>query len=177
MKRLAYLLPLAVFAVLIAYFLVGLGRDPSKIPSALIDKPLPEFSLPPIEGGPGKGLTSALFRGRVSVLNVFASWCIPCRAEHKIITRLAGMNIAPIYGLNYKDPPAAALAWLDELGNPYAAIGADTDGRVGIDLGVYGIPETFIIDGDGRIRFKHVGAVTDAVLDDELIPLIKKLGK
>ena len=177
MKRLAYLLPLAVFAVLAAYFFVGLGRDPSKIPSALIDKPLPEFALPPIEGGPGEGISSALFRGRVSVLNVFASWCVPCRAEHKVITRLAEMKLAQVYGLNYKDRPAAALAWLDELGNPYAAIGADTTGRVGLELGVYGIPETFVVDPGGRIRYKHVGPVNDAVLDDEIIPLIKELGK
>lgn len=177
MKRLAYLLPLGVFAVMAIYFFVGLGMDPSKIPSALIDKPLPEFTLPPIEGGSMEGLSSALFRDRVSVLNVFASWCIPCRAEHKIITRLAKMKIAAVYGLNFKDPPASALAWLDELGNPYAAIGADTDGRVGIDLGVYGIPETFIIDRGGRIRYKHVGQVTRAVLDDEIIPLIRELSK
>ncbi len=177
MKRLAYVLPLVVFAVLAVYFFVGLGRDSKVIPSALIDKPVPEFTLPPIEGGPGDGLSTADLKGRVSVLNVFASWCIPCRAEHKIITQLAEMKIAPVYGFNFRDPPNAALAWLDELGNPYAAIGADTDGRVAIDFGVYGIPETFIIDRGGRIRYKRVGAITPDILKKEIIPLIKELSK
>jgi len=176
--RLLYLLPLSVFLVLAVYFAIGLTKDPNILPSALINKPVPEFSLPPIEGGPGKGFSSADLKGNgVSVVNVFASWCVPCRAEHAYITRLAEMKIAAVYGFNFKDRPEAALAWLDELGNPYAAIGADTEGQVAIDFGVYGIPETFVIDRGGRIRFKHVGAITPDLLKDQIVPLIRKLSK
>ena len=177
MKHLPYLLPAAVFAVLVGYFAVGLTKDPRLIPSALIDKPVPTFTLPAIEGMAGKGLASADLKGRVSVVNVFASWCVPCRAEHPLIEHLAAMKIAAVYGLNYKDAPADASQWLSNLGNPYAEIGADRSGRVGIDWGVYGVPETFIVDAGGRIRHKHVGPVTPQVLENTLIPLIKSLSQ
>lgn len=175
-RRLFYLLPLAVFLVLAIYFAIGLTRDPGVLPSALIDKPAPDFTLPPIEGGPGNGFSSADLKGDgVTIVNVFASWCLPCRVEHPLITRLAEMKIAKVYGLNYKDKPEAALRWLAELGNPYAAIGADPKGRTAINFGVYGIPETFIIDSTGTIRYKHVGPLTPEILNTTIVPIIKKL--
>jgi cytochrome c biogenesis protein CcmG/thiol:disulfide interchange protein DsbE len=177
-NRLLYIMPLSVFLVLAVYFAIGLTKDPSILPSALIDKPVPEFSLPPIEGGPGKGFSSADLKGNgVSVVNVFASWCVPCRIEHPQITRLAGLKVATLYGLNFKDEPKAALKWLKQLGNPYAAIGADTKGRAAIDWGVYGIPETFIIDNGGVIRYKYVGPITARRLDRDILPIIKKLSR
>ena len=177
-NRLLYIMPLSVFLVLAVYFAIGLTKDPSILPSALIDKPVPEFSLPPIEGGPGKGFSSADLKGNgVSVVNVFASWCVPCRIEHPQITRLAGLKVATLYGLNFKDEPKAALKWLKQLGNPYAAIGADTKGRAAIDWGVYGIPETFIIDNGGVIRYKYVGPITARRLDRDILPIIRKLSR
>ena len=175
-SRLPYLLPLVLFAVLAAYFAVGLTKDPKIIPSALIDQPAPEFSLPPIEGGKGSGFSTAdLKQGKVSVVNVFASWCVPCRAEHPEINRLARMGVAQVFGLNYKDEPVKALAWLNELGDGYTAVGADRSGRVGIDWGVYGVPETFIVDGTGRIRFKHVGPIVGDKLEKQILPVIRQL--
>lgn len=174
-RRWLYLLPLALFLVLSGYFAIGLTKDPHVLPSALIDKPAPEFKLPPIDGGRGEGFSTADFEGQVSVVNIFASWCIPCRAEHKYINQLAEMNIVPVYGLNYKDEPTAALAWLNELGDSYTAIGADRDGRVGIDWGVYGVPETFVIDRTGRIRYKHVGPIVGDKLEKEVLPVIRQV--
>ena len=176
-KRLVYLVPLAVFLVMAVYFAVGLTKDPRVIPSALIDKPVPEFALPPISGGKGKGFSSADLKGGVTVVNVFASWCIPCRAEHPLITELAEMKIARVYGLNYKDNPADALRWLKALGDSYYATGADRDGRVGIDWGVYGVPETFIVDDQGNIRHKHVGPMSPDILKNRIVPIIKELKK
>lgn len=175
-SRLPYLLPLGLFLVLALYFAVGLTKDPKIIPSALIDKPAPEFTLPPVAGGKTPGFATAdLKKGRVSVVNVFASWCVPCRAEHPEINKLAKMGIVPVYGLNYKDTPQAARAWLDKLGDNYTATGADESGRVGIDWGVYGVPETFIVDGTGRIRFKHVGPIVGDKLEKEILPLIRSI--
>ncbi|MEQ8666910.1 MAG: DsbE family thiol:disulfide interchange protein [Rhodospirillales bacterium] len=176
-RRWLFLVPVLVFGILAIYFAVGLTRDPSKIPSALIDKPAPEFALPGIEGRGGPGFSTAdLRQGEISVVNVFASWCVPCRAEHPVINRLAGLGVARVYGLNYKDKAAEASAWLDKLGDAYTAIGADASGRVGIDWGVYGVPETFIVDGAGIIRFKHVGPLTDADLEDTILPVIREIG-
>ena len=175
MKRLFYILPLAVFALLVVYFAIGLTMDPKVLPSALIDKPVPEFVLPPIAGGRGTGFSDDDLKGGLSVVNVFASWCIPCRAEHPQVTRLAAMGVATVYGLNYKDEAADARQWLRDLGDPYAEIGADRDGRVGIDWGVYGVPETFIVDAEGRIRHKHVGPMTPDALSGEILPIIKAL--
>lgn len=177
MRRLLYVLPLAVFAVLAVYFALGLGMDPKIIPSALIDKPVPQFTLPPIEGRAGRGFSDADLKNGVSVVNVFASWCIPCKAEHPFITRLAGMGVATVYGLNYKNEAADALRWLADLGDPYDEIGADRDGRVGIDWGVYGVPETFIVDAKGRIRHKHVGPLTQKALEGEVLPIIRELSQ
>lgn len=173
--RLVYVLPLAALAVLAVVFLLGLQMDPRIVPSALIDKPVPEFALPPITGGPGKGLASADLGGRLSVVNVWASWCIPCKAEHPLVERLARSGLATVYGLNYKDEPDDALKWLNDLGNPYAEIGADRDGRVGIDWGVYGVPETFIVDREGRIRHKQIGQLTSKIVDGEILPFLRVL--
>ena len=159
------------------YFALGLGMDPKIIPSALIDKPVPQFTLPPIEGGAGRGFSDADLKDGVSVVNVFASWCVPCRIEHPVITRLAEMKVARVYGLNYKDDSKAALKWLADLGDPYDAHGADTKGRVAIDFGVYGIPETFIIDAAGVIRYKYVGPISAERLDTEILPLIRTLSQ
>lgn len=160
MIRVITFLPLAVAAVLAAVFLLVLfsGRDPSVIPSPLIDKPAPAFRVPSLLGG--KPLTEAEFKGRVTVFNVFSSWCLPCRAEHPMLKALARDGKARMIGLNYKDKAEDAKAWLKALGNPFARIGADRTGRTAIDWGVYGVPETFIIDRTGRIRFKQVGPIT-----------------
>jgi cytochrome c biogenesis protein CcmG/thiol:disulfide interchange protein DsbE len=189
-KRLFYLLPLAVFMAMAVYFAIGLTKDSSILPSVLIDKSVPDFALPPIEGGPGKGFSNVDLKSRdagkgeptkankgVSVVNVFASWCVPCRVEHPVIMRLAELKVAKLYGLNYKDDPKAALKWLADLGDPYTAHGADTKGRVAIDFGVYGIPETFIIDATGTIRYKYVGPISAERLEDEILPIIKKLSQ
>lgn len=174
LRHFLYLLPLLVFLGLSAYFAVGLSKDPSELPSALIDKPVPEFELPPlVEDLPG--MVTADFGGEVVMVNVFASWCVPCRLEHPLITRLADDGILPVFGLNYKDEKADAIAWLDELGNSYTRIGWDLSGRVGIDWGVYGVPETYIIGKQGRIRYKYVGPIFAEVLNETIIPIIREL--
>ena len=169
-------IPLVLFAALAGVFLLNIDKDASVVPSVLIDKPAPEFSLPPLPGR-DKGLSRAdLTKGEVSVLNVFASWCIPCRGEHPLIKRLSREANVPVYGLNYKEKaPEDGVKWLDELGDPYAAVGMDLSGRTGIDFGVYGVPETFIIDGNGQIRYKHVGPVTVEVLEKVLLPKIAEI--
>ncbi len=168
-----YLLPGAVFAVLVAGFYFGLGIDTMVLPSPLIDKPAPRFKLPPLAQGT-QGFSSADLQGHVSLVNAFASWCTPCRAEHPVLNALARAKRVPIYGIDYKDKRDTALAWIAALGNPYTRIGAD-DGRVGIDWGVYGVPETFIVDRTGRIRYKHVGPLTEADVAHTILPLVARL--
>ena len=174
--RLIYLSPVLLFGIVAGYFLWGLDpdRDPREIPSVLIDKPAPEFSLPPVQGRP-LGLSTADLKGEVSLVNVFASWCTACRYEHPQFMRLKAEGIVPVHGLNYKDRPEDAAAWLDKLGDPYTRTGADISGRVAIEWGVYGVPETFVISKDGQIAYKHIGAVTPKVLDETLLPLIRRL--
>jgi len=173
-RHFLYFLPLLVFLGISVYFAIGLGKDPREIPSALIDKPVPQFELPPlVEDLPG--LASADFGGEVVMVNVFASWCIPCRIEHPLITRLADDGILPVYGINYKDEKADAIAWLDELGNSYARIGWDLSGRVGIEWGVYGVPESYIVGKQGRIRYKHVGPISREALNETILPIIREL--
>lgn len=174
--RSLYLLPVLIFVGVGIGLAVGLTRDPSTLPSALIDRPVPAFELPPIEGLPGEGLTSADLEGEVSLLNVFASWCVPCRAEHPLLMELAERGIV-INGIDYKDPPEQAARWLGELGNPFVRIGADRSGRVAIDFGVYGVPETFVIDREGRIRHKHVGPLQPRDLEKTLLPLLDQLNR
>jgi cytochrome c biogenesis protein CcmG, thiol:disulfide interchange protein DsbE len=168
-----YLVPAGVFAALVAGFYVGLGRDSTVLPSPLIDHPAPQFALPPLFAGQ-HGFATADLSGHVSLVNAFASWCAPCREEHPALEALARTGRVPIYGIDYKDKTAAARAWIAELGNPYARIGAD-DGRVGIDWGVYGVPETFLVDRTGRIRYKHVGPLSEADIRHTILPLVARL--
>jgi cytochrome c biogenesis protein CcmG, thiol:disulfide interchange protein DsbE len=169
-----FLLPLGIFVLLVVLLAVGLTRDPKRVPSPLIDKVAPAFSLPKLHSQAEK-FSPADMQGKVWILNVWASWCVSCRAEHEIIKRLAKMQIVDIIGLDYKDEVADGKRWLQQFGNPYAFSVADQDGRVGIDWGVYGVPETFIIGKDGLIKYKHIGPVTAQSLQDEIIPRLKAL--
>ena len=172
--RLLFFVPLVLAAALFGVFALGLGRDPSIVPSPLIGKPVPTFALPPIEGR-SDSLSSADLRGQVSLVNVFASWCVACRDEHPLLMRLKEERTVPLYGIDYKDKPADAKAWLAEMGDPYARIGADLAGRIAIDWGVYGVPETFVIGRDARIAFKQIGPITPEALRDRILPLIARL--
>jgi cytochrome c biogenesis protein CcmG/thiol:disulfide interchange protein DsbE len=176
-------LPLIVFIALAALLLLRLfGGDPSKIPSALIGKEVPAFSLPPVagllrDGAPVPGLASADLQGRVTVVNVWASWCGPCRIEHPLLMALASDPAIRLVGINYKDDPENARRFLGGLGNPYAAVGADREGRIAIDWGVYGVPETFVVGPDGRIAYKHVGPLSAEAVATLLKPAIAAAGK
>lgn len=174
--RLAAYIPLLVFVVMAVFFAIGLTMNPRDIPSPLIGKPVPEFGLPPVKGGT-LGLSSADLRGQVSIVNVFASWCVACREEHPILMGIKEQGLVPLHGINYKDKPDDARAWLDQMGDPYTRIGADMSGRVAIDWGVYGVPETFVIDRDGMIVHKHIGAITPEALRKTIMPIIDKLQK
>ncbi len=175
-RRLRFLLPALLFAALAAALGAQLFTgDPGKLPSALLDKPAPDFDLPPVHGFARGFATADLRRGDVALVNVFASWCGPCRIEHPLFMELAAAGTVPLYGLNYKDAPRDAGRWLRRHGNPYAATGADADGRVAIDWGVYGVPETFVVDGTGRIRHRHIGVLTRHDLDETILPLIEAL--
>lgn len=173
--RLVFLLPLAVFVALAAVFLIRLesGGDREAIPSALVGRPVPEFDLPSLEGVAQPGLRGSDLRGTVTVVNVFASWCGPCRLEHPQLVELAKDRRIRLVGINYKDVPANAVRFLDELGNPYAAIGVDQNGRAAIDWGVYGVPETFIVDANGIIRHKQIGPIDAAALKATVLPAIE----
>lgn len=173
-SRARYFVPVATFAVLIFALGWALNKNPREIPSALIGRPVPVFSLPAVQGRP-LGLSSADLKGEVSLVNVFASWCVACRAEHPLFMRLNADGVVPIHGLNYKDRPEDAARWLDDLGDPYSRTGADRDGRVAIDWGVYGVPETFVIGKDGRLAHKHIGPVTPDDLEKMILPLIRRL--
>ena len=172
MKR--FLIPLVVFAMLVALLAVGLRHDPRRLPSALIDKPAPAFDLPRLDAS-NQTMSSEAMRGQVWVLNVWASWCEACRDEHPVLMSFAASNAAPVYGLNYRDERAPALQWLETAGNPYVASLVDRDGRTGIDYGVYGVPETFVIDRAGVVRYRQAGPLTRASLDGVILPLIGKL--
>lgn len=173
-RRMALFLPLLIFSGIGVFLAIGLTMDPRLVPSVLIGKPVPTFSLPPVRGRT-LGLSSADLKGEVSIVNVFASWCVACREEHPVFMQIRREGIVPIHGLNYKDQPADAARWLDEMGDPYTRTGADIDGRVAIDWGVYGVPETFIIARDGTIAYKHIGAITPAVWSKTMLPLIRTL--
>lgn len=175
-RRLRYLLPALLFAAVAAALGAQLfSGAPGQLPSALIDKPAPDFDLPPVRGFAPGFATADLRRGDVALVNVFASWCGPCRVEHPLFMELAAAGTVPLYGLNYKNAPRDAERWLRRHGNPYAATGADEDGRVAIDWGVYGVPETFVVDGTGHIRHKHIGVLTRHDLDETILPLIEAL--
>jgi cytochrome c biogenesis protein CcmG/thiol:disulfide interchange protein DsbE len=173
--RLIFLLPLAVFVALAAVFLIRLetAGNPEAVPSALVGKPVPEFDLPPLAGVTLPGLKGADLKGTVTLVNVFASWCGPCRIEHPQLIALAKDQRIRLVGINYKDVPANAVGFLDELGNPYTAIGVDTTGRAAIDWGVYGVPETFVVDANGIIRHKHIGPIDAGALEAAVLPAIE----
>ena len=169
-----FIIPIAMFALLGLLLAYGLKLDPRRIPSPLVDKPLPAFSLPTLDN-PKKLLTNADLGGRVVLVNVWASWCVACKQEHPVLMALAREKQVPIIGLNYKDQRADARRMLDAEGNPYEVSIVDADGRVGIDWGVYGVPETFVIDKQGIIRYKQIGPISPEVWEQTLLPLIKKL--
>lgn len=172
--KLRLFLPLAAFVVLAAVLGVGLQLNPREVPSPFIGKPAPAFNLPLVHD-PQRQISSESLRGKVWLLNVWASWCVACRVEHPVLVDLARLNAVPIYGLNYKDDRRAAMEWLRQFGDPYVASLSDRDGRVGIDYGVYGVPETFVIDRAGVVRHKHIGPVTQEVWERDLLPLVRRL--
>ena len=173
---LRYLIPLAIFLVVVVFLAIGLGRDPREVPSPLINKAAPTFRLPQLKE-PSKTFSAEDMRGKVWVLNVWASWCVSCRDEHPLLIDYAKSGVVPIYGLNWKDHREDALAWLNELGDPYVLSATDLEGRVAIDYGVYGAPETYLIDQNGTIRYKHIGPVTPDVWQDKFMPLVQQLNR
>ncbi|MCW8969913.1 MAG: DsbE family thiol:disulfide interchange protein [Rhodospirillales bacterium] len=175
MKRFVYFLPLLVFVVLGAYFAVGLQKDPRELPSMLIDRKVPEFSMPALEGFE-RGFASTDLKGRVSLVNIFGSWCVACLQEHPFLMELKQQNAIPIYGIDWREKErSAGPAWLRRHGNPYTLVGDDPDSRVSIDFGVTGAPETFIVDKEGVVRYKHVGPVTARVWQETLLPIVEEL--
>ncbi|HTP97626.1 MAG TPA: DsbE family thiol:disulfide interchange protein [Burkholderiales bacterium] len=168
------LIPLVVFVVLTGFLFVGLFRDPREVPSPLVGKPAPAFTLVRLHE-PDKKLGTADLKGQVWLLNVWASWCVSCREEHPVLLALAKGGAVPVYGLNYKDQRNDGIAWLDKMGNPYRLSAFDADGRVGIDYGVYGVPETYLIDKHGVIRLKRIGILTPDYLEQKLLPLVDAL--
>lgn len=174
MQMLRYSLPLVLFISLVILFLSSLQNDPGKVPSPLIDRPAPEFTLPTLHR-PGTTISKSDLLGEVSLINVWASWCVACRIEHPLLVETARTESVRLYGLNYKDEREPALRWLQQLGNPYLDSGFDADGRIGIDYGVYGVPETFVLDKQGYIRYKHIGPVDRRQLENVILPLVKEL--
>ncbi len=174
MKHVRYLVPMGILLVLLYFLRAGLTLNPKEVPSPLIGKPAPAFSLPRLDQ-PELRISRDDMRGQVWLLNVWASWCVACRQEHPLLVQYAKQAKVPIYGLNYKDERAAGMKWLADFGNPYTVSISDRDGRVGIDFGVYGVPETFVIDREGVIRYKQIGPLTPEVLRDTIVPLIKQL--
>jgi cytochrome c biogenesis protein CcmG, thiol:disulfide interchange protein DsbE len=173
-----YAFPLVTVTALVAWFALALSpdRDPSIVPSALIDKSAPTLDLPSVY--PGRpGLSSADLKGRVTVVNVFASWCLPCRAEHPVLSRLAREQGVTLVAINWKDAPEAGRAWLAELGDPFERVGSDPSGRAGIDWGVYGVPETYIVDPAGRIRYKHVGPLREEDIASVIAPVLRRVAR
>ena len=171
-----YLLPLGIFAVLVWFLFKGLSLNPREVPSPLVNRPVPNFTLPKLHA-PDQKLSASDLKGQVWLLNVWGSWCVSCRIEHPLLNELAKNNVVPIYGLNWKDKREDAIGWLNKFGDPYVASIADLDGRVAIDFGVYGAPETFIIDKQGTIRHKHIGPITAEALQKDILPLIEQLKK
>ena len=174
MKRLILFAPLALFIVLGAYFAVGLNHDPSRIPSVLIDRPLPPIDLPPIDGFE-KGFSSSDIEGEVAIISIFGSWCASCVIEHPMLMEIAASGNVALVGIDWKDPKGAGAQWLNKYGNPYDFVGDDASGGTAIDLGVTGAPESFIVDAGGRIRYKQVGPITPQIWRNELKPLIERL--
>lgn len=169
-----YLLPLGIFIALVLLLGAGLSLNPRLVPSPLVGKPLPEFDLEELRE-PQRSLKSGDLTGKVSLLNAWATWCVECRREHPVLVDIAREGKVPVYGLNYKDQRPQALEWLQRLGDPYAASGFDADGRVGLDLGVYGLPETFLVDQKGIIVHKHIGPISREIWENEFLPVIRRL--
>jgi cytochrome c biogenesis protein CcmG/thiol:disulfide interchange protein DsbE len=174
MRYLFFALPLIALVALVAIFATSIDRDASLVRSALIDRPAPDFALPALEGMDVPGFDTAALKGEPTLVNVFASWCIPCRDEHPLLEGIKSDTGIRMYGINHSDAPENARAFLAELGNPYDAIGADRDRRVSLDWGVYGVPETFLVDAEGVITFKHVGPLTPDAIEKELLPAIER---
>ena len=174
MKR--FLWPLAIFILLVGFLAVGLKLDPREVPSPLVGKPAPAFALPVLHQ-PDKRFAPGDMRGKVWLLNVWASWCVSCREEHPVLMDFAKRGVMPVLGLNYKDKGEDAQRWLKQFGDPYQLSVVDADGRIGIDYGVYGVPETYLIDGEGVIRYKQIGPLTQAIRDQKVLPLAKALKK
>lgn len=174
MNKVRLLLPLLLFLAIAAFLAVGLKRNPRDLPSPLVGKPAPYFRAA-VLGQPGIQFSPSDLHGKVWLLNVWASWCASCRVEHPVLMRFADRGLVPVIGLNHKDKADAGLQWLQTHGNPYRLSVYDPDGRIGIDYGVYGVPETFVIDGKGHIRLRHAGPVTEELLDNRIIPLVNKL--
>lgn len=174
--KVKFLLPLLLFIVLAIFLAIGLNRDPQEVPSPLINKPAPAFEIPQLSEA-NQSFSPASMKGQVWILNVWASWCAACREEHPVLVELGKSKIAPIIGLDYKDKREDALAMLAMQGNPYLLSAFDANGRVGIDYGVYGVPETYVIDKEGMIRFKHIGPITMNILNQKIYPLIGELQK
>ncbi len=169
-----FILPLVIFLVLAAFLFVGLNLDPREVPSPLVGKPAPAFTLPQLHD-PKKQFSPAEMKGKVWLLNVWASWCVSCREEHPVLMALSRQNIVPIYGLDYKDKKEEGEQWLSRGGDPYTLSVMDADGRIGIDYGVYGVPETYVIDKQGVIRYKQIGPVTPQNLSEKILPLVAEL--
>ncbi len=176
MRRLVFLLPVVVFAGLTAFFYKGLFLDPSRVPNALEGQPRPDFVLPNLDEG-SPDFSASDLDGELAVVNFFASWCGPCRVEHPVLMRLAESGLAKVYGITYKDKPEDSRAWLDEVGDPFVAIGVDVDGRAGIDFGVYGVPETYFINPEGVILHKEIGPMTAKRLNNVVLPFLEKLNQ
>lgn len=174
MKHLRFVLPLAIFAALGVLLASGLGKDTRLVPSPLIDRPAPSFDLPSLRD-PNVRVRSDDFAGKPWVLNVWGSWCVACRVEHEVLTAFAKRGLVPVVGLDWKDDANDATRWLAQFGDPYDAIPVDVDGRVAIDWGVYGAPETFLVDAGGIVRFKHVGPLTPEIVERELVPRIEAM--
>ena len=171
-----FLVPLAIFVLLAGFLAYGLTLNPREVPSPLVGKPAPEFSAPRLDA-PEQRFSVSDMRGQVFLLNVWASWCVSCRQEHPLLVQLSRQGVVPVVGLNYKDERGAALQWLREGGDPYTTNVVDADGRIGIEYGVYGTPETFLIDQQGIIRYKHIGPMSPGVLRDVLLPKIAELSR
>jgi cytochrome c biogenesis protein CcmG, thiol:disulfide interchange protein DsbE len=173
-RRLLFLLPVALFAALLTAFAIGLGHDPHLLPSALIDRPAPDFALPALYEG-ADGLNRKSLEGRVTLVNFFASWCLPCREEQPALIALTHRPGVILDGIAYKDKPEESRRFLDRFGNPYSRVGVDRDGTTGIDFGVYGVPETYVVDGNGRIRYRHVGPLTAEDAEEKILPVIERI--
>ena len=169
-----FILPFVIFMIVAVFLFVGLGLNPHEVPSPLVGKPAPAFSLPQLHE-PDKQFSLQDMKGKVWLFNVWASWCTACEQEHPLFMEISRRNLVPLYGMDYKDKREDGMAWLQQHGNPYTLVVSDAEGRVGIDYGVYGVPETYLIDKQGGIRYKHIGVVTERDLSETILPLVKEL--